>query len=106
MLSDVLLFLFAAMVGFGVAAILAGIYRGLTSRPVSFDTGGPGLVSNIFAFLFRVIVGPAIIVRQSVASAQSGDLPSSWAAASVMVAAVWSGVLGVGILAVVSHLGA
>ena len=105
MLSDVLLFAFAAVVGFGVAAILAGIYRGLTSQPVSFDTSGPGLVSNIFAFLFRVVVGPAIIVRQSVLSAQSGDLPSSWAAAGVMVAAVWSGVLGIAILAIVSNLG-
>ena len=106
MMSDVLLFVFAAGVGFGVAAILAGIYRGLTSKPVSFDTGGPGVVSNIFAFLFRVVGGPAIIVRQSVLSAQAGNLPSSWAAAGVMVAAVWSGVLGIAILAVVTRLGA
>ena len=106
MLSDVLLFVFAAGVGFGVAAILAGIYRGLTSKPVSFDTEGPGLVSNLFAFLFRVIVGPAIIVRQSIVSAQAGDLPSSWAAAGVMVATVWSGVLGIAILALVARVGA
>ena len=105
MLSDVLLFAFAAVVGFCVAAVLAGIYRGLTSRPVSFDTAGPGLVSTVRACLVRVIVGPAIIVRQSVLSAQSGDLPSSWAAAGVMVATVWSGVLGIGILAIVSSLG-
>lgn len=105
MLSDVLLFAFAAIVGFCVAALLAGIYRGLTSRPVSFDTAGPGLVHSVFAFLFRVVVGPAIIVRQSVLSAKSGDLPSSWAAAGVMVATVWSGVLGLGVLAIVSSLG-
>ena len=105
-MSDILVFAFAAVVGFGAAALLAGLYRSLTCEPVSFTSEGPGAVSRVIAFGFRAIVGPAIIVRQSVASVQAGTLPSSWAAASVMLAVVWSGVLGVAILAVLSRFAA
>ena len=103
-MPDVLLFAYAAAVGFVSAAVLAAIYRGLTSEPVSFTTRGPGLVSIVASFLFRLVVGPAIIVRQSVVSAQAGTVPSSWAAAGVMVAMVWSGCLGIAIIAIVGRL--
>jgi hypothetical protein len=45
-----------------------------------------------------------IIVRQAFASVQSGNVPSSWAAAGVMVAVVWSCCLGIAILAVAESL--
>jgi uncharacterized membrane protein YjfL (UPF0719 family) len=103
-MPDIVLFASSVAVGFVAAAVLAAIYRGVTSQPVSFTTHRPGTMAMIAAFVFRVLVGPAIIVRQSVASAQSGDVPSSWAAAGVMVATVWSGCLGIAIIAIVGRL--
>lgn len=103
-MSAIILFAAAVAVGFFAAAVLAGVYRGLTSRQVSFTLIGPGAASTVASFMFRLLVGPAIIVRQSVVSAQSGAVPSSWAAAGVMVAAVWSGCLGLAILAIVTRI--
>lgn len=105
-MSDVFLFIYAAVVGFLAAALLAGVYRALMSEPLQFASHGGGIMSRTFAFAFRLVTGPAIIVRHSFASAKAGETPSSWAAAGVMVAVVWSAVLGVGILTLASHLGA
>ncbi len=105
-MSDVLLFVYAAVVGFAAAALLAGMYRALMAEPLRFASGPSGIVSRTFAFTFRLITGPAIIVRHSLASARAGETPSSWAAAGVMVAVVWSAVLGIAILTLAAHLGA
>ena len=76
-MPDILLFASAVAVGFVAAALLAAIYRGVTSRPVSFNAQHPGNaeqpgpMATVAAYVFRILVGPAIIVRQSVASVQS-----------------------------------
>lgn len=103
-MPDIILFAYAVGVGFVAAAVLAAIYRGVTSEPVSFNARGPGTIALVASFVFRLLVGPAIIVRQSVVSAQLGNVPSSWAAAGVMVAMVWSGCLGIAIIAIVGRL--
>ncbi|HET7716694.1 MAG TPA: hypothetical protein VFK86_13805, partial [Bauldia sp.] len=72
----------------------------VTSEPVRFGTSGSGLLSWVGAVVFGFILGPVIIVRQAFASAQSGDVPSSWAAAGVMLAIVWSCCLGIAIISI------
>lgn len=103
-MPDILLFLYAGAVGFIVAGLAAAAYRAVTSRPVRFGANGTGMSSVVGAFLVGLILGPVIIVRQAFASVRSGDVPSSWAAAGIMVAVVWSCCLGIAILAVAESL--
>jgi hypothetical protein len=103
-MPDVVLFLYAGAVGFIVAGLTAGAYRLVTSEPVRFGARGAGAFSMVGAFVFGLILGPFIIVRQSFSSARAGSVPSSWAAAGVMVALLWSCVLGIVILAVAEGL--
>ena len=103
-MPDIVLFLYAAVVGFVVAGLTASAYRVVTSEPVRFGAKGAGLSSAIAALVVGLLLGPAIIVRQAFASVRSGEVPSSWAAAGVMVAFVWSCVLGIAILAVAESL--
>ena len=103
-MPDVVLFLYAGAVGFVVAGLAAAAYRAVTSQPVRFGANGTGLFSMVSAFVFGLVLGPVIIVRQAFASVRSGDVPSSWAAAGVMVAIVWSCCLGIAILAVAESL--
>jgi hypothetical protein len=103
-MPDIVLFLYAGSVGFIVAGLTAGAYRAVTSEPVRFGVKGPGLSSVFAAFIVGLILGPVIIVRQAFSSVRSGEIPSSWAAAGVMVAVLWSCVLGIAILAVAESL--
>jgi hypothetical protein len=103
-MPDIVLFLYAGAVGFIVAGLAAGAYRAITSEPVRFGAKGSGLSSVFAALVVGFLLGPAIIVRQAFASVRSGDVPSSWAAAGVMVAVLWSCVLGIAILAVAESL--
>jgi hypothetical protein len=103
-MPDIVLFLYAGAVGFIVAGIAAVAYRAVTSEPVRFGASGTGLVSWVSAVVFGLVLGPVIIVRQAFASVQSGKVPSSWAAAGVMVAVLWSCCLGIAILAVADRL--
>lgn len=103
-MPDVVLFLYAGAVGFIVAGLAASAYRAVTSEPVRFGARGPGLSSVFAAFVVGLLLGPVIIVRQSFASVRSGEVPSSWAAAGVMVAVLWSCILGIAILAVAESL--
>lgn len=103
-MPDILIFLYAGAVGFVVAGLTATAYRLVTSTPVRFGAHGSGLFSLSSAFVFGLVLGPVIIVRQAFSSVRSGDVPSSWAAAGVMVAIVWSCCLGIAILAVAEGL--
>ena len=103
-MPDVVLFLYAGAVGFLSAGLAAAAYRAVTSRPVRFGSNGAGLFSMVSALVVGLLLGPVIIARQAIASVRSGDVPSSWAAASVMVAVVWSCCLGIAILAVAEQL--
>ena len=103
-MSDIVLFLYAGAVGFIVAGIAAATYRAISSEPVRFGSSGKGPFSWIPAILFGFVLGPVIIVRQAFASVQSGKVPSSWAAASVLLALVWSCCLGIATLAVAERL--
>jgi hypothetical protein len=103
-MPDIVLFLYAGAVGFIVAGLAAVAYRAVTSEPVRFGAKGPGLSSAFVALVVGIVLGPAIIVRQSFASVRSGEVPSSWAAAGVIVAVLWSCILGIAILAVAEGL--
>lgn len=103
-MPDVVLFLYAGAVGFVVAGLAAAAYRAVTSEPVRFGAKGTGLAAASSAVVIGLFLGPVIIVRQAFTSARSGDVPSSWAAAGVMLAAVWSCCLGIAILAVAESL--
>ena len=103
-MPDVVLFLYAGAVGFIVAGLAAAAFRAITSSPMRFGANGTGLFSVVSAFVVGLVLGPVIIVRQAVASRRAGDVPSSWAAAGVMVAVVWSCCLGIAILAVAETL--
>lgn len=103
-MSDVLLFLYASAVGFVVAGLAAAIYRAVMAEPVRFKAEGRGILALCGSFLMGAFIGPAIIVRQSFASVQSGEVPSSWAAAGVMLAILWSGCIGIAVLAVAERL--
>lgn len=103
-MPDILLFIYAGTVGFIVAGIAAGTYRAVTSEPVRFGASGTGIFSWVSAVIFGFVLGPVIIVRQAVASVRSGNVPSSWGAAGVMLAVVWSCFLGIAILAVADRL--
>lgn len=103
-MPDIVLFLYAGAVGFIVAGLAASAYRAVTAQPVRFGVNGTGLSATFRAFVVGLLLGPVIIVRQAFQSARSGDVPSSWAAAGVMVAVVWSCCLGIAILAVAESL--
>jgi hypothetical protein len=103
-MPDIVLFLYAGTVGFVVAGLTAAAYRAATSEPVRFGAKGSGIRSLFAAFVVGLLLGPVIIVRQAFASVRSGEVPSSWAAAGVMVAVLWSCVLGIAILAVAESL--
>jgi len=103
-MPDVLIFLYAGVVGFVVAGLTATAYRLVTLSPVRFGASGTGVLSMSTAFVFGVLLGPVIIVREAFFSVRSGEVPSSWAAAGVMVAIVWSCCLGIAILAVAESL--
>lgn len=99
-MPDVLLFIYAAGVGFIAAWLVASVRKAMTSEPVRFGVSGDTILAMSSSFLFGVLLGPVIIVRQAVASVRTGNIPASWAAAGVMLAVVWSCVLGIAILAV------
>jgi len=99
-MPDIVLFIYAAAVGFIVAGLAAAAYRAISSEPVRFGTTGTGLLSWAGALVVGFFLGPVIIIRQAFASARSGNVPQSWAAAGVMVAVIWSCFLGIAILAV------
>lgn len=99
-MPDVLLFIYAAAVGFFAAWLVASVRKAMTSEPVRFGVSGDTILAMSSSFLFGVLLGPVIIVRQAVASVRTGNIPASWAAAGVMLAVVWSCVLGIAILAV------
>lgn len=103
-MPDVVLFIYAGAIGFIVAGLAAAAYRAVTSRPVRFGVNGTSLFATFSALVVGLLLGPVIIVRQAFQSARSGDVPSSWAAAGVMVAVVWSCCLGIAILAVAESL--
>ena len=103
-MPDILLFIYAGVVGFVVAGLAATAYRVVTSNPVQFGAHGTGVFSISAAFVFGLVLGPVIIVRQAFASLRSGDVPSSWAAAGVLLAIIWSCCLGIAILAVAEGL--
>jgi hypothetical protein len=103
-MPDIVLFLFAGAVGFIVAGIAAATYRVISSEPVRFGASGTGVLAWTSAVIFGFVLGPVIIVRQALASVRSGNIPSSWAAAGVMLAVVWSCCLGIAILAVADQL--
>ncbi len=103
-MPDVVLFIYAGAIGFVVAGLAAEAYRAVTSEPVRFGARGSGLSAVFVAFVVGLLLGPAIIVRQAFASVRSGAVPSSWAAAGVLVAVLWSCCLGIVILAVAEGL--
>jgi hypothetical protein len=103
-MPDFVLFLYAGAVGFIVAGLAATAYRIVTSRPVRFGASGSGLLSVVAAFVFGLVLGPVIIVNRAFASVRAGEVPSSWAAAGILVAALWSCCLGIAILAVAESL--
>ena len=103
-MPDVFLFLYAAVIGFVVAGAAAGVCRLATAHPMRFGANGSGLFPIFVAFVSGIVLGPVIIVRQAFSSAQAGDVPSSWAAAGMMVAVLWSCCIGIVILAVADSL--
>ena len=103
-MPDIVLFIYAATVGFVVAGIAAGAYRAITSEPVRFGASGTSTLAVASAFCVGLFLGPVIIVRQAFASVRAGTVPSTWAAAGVLLAVVWSCVLGIAILAVAERL--
>ncbi|MCB1498370.1 MAG: hypothetical protein KDK07_01050 [Bauldia sp.] len=103
-MPGMILFIYAATVGFVVAGLAASAYRVITSEPVRFGTSGTSLFSLLSAIVVGAVLGPVIIVRQAFASARAGTVPPTWATAGVLLAIVWSCILGIAILAVAERL--
>lgn len=104
MVRDMLLFGYAAAIGFVAAGITASFYRMMTSEAARFgpaDNSGPAWLS---AFLLGALAGPIIIVRMAWNSVRDGRVSVGVLAIGAGVAGLWSGCIGILVLEVALSL--
>ncbi len=97
-----MLFTYATVCGFVVAALLATGYQLLANRPARFelvhDVGTVPLPGAIMRVLLVIWAAPYIIVRNAVRGRLIEKRPLGWLAASVLISGVWSLCAGILVL--------
>ncbi|MBV6657027.1 MAG: hypothetical protein KI785_04585 [Devosiaceae bacterium] len=98
-MAETLLFTYAAACGFVCAALLATGYQWVTSRPARFEMlvapGESPLVQQVMQALLVVWAAPYIIMRNAVRGRLIEGRPIGWLFASLGIATLWSGCVGV-----------
>ncbi|MFK7792756.1 MAG: hypothetical protein AB8B88_08810 [Devosiaceae bacterium] len=104
-----MLFTYAAICGFVVAALLATGYQLVANRPARFelvhDVGEIPIVSAIFRMVLVVWAAPYIIMRNAVRGRLIERRPLGWLMASMFIAGVWSLCAGIMVLHLAVVLG-
>lgn len=104
MVTDMLILGFAGVIGFVAAGITASFYRVLTHEPARFGPAHDSAMAWLSAVLFGALAGPIIILQNVRTSAREGQTPRSMLAAGAVVAGLWSGCIGILMLAAVMSL--
>lgn len=101
-MSEPLLFTYAGVCGFVVAAVLATGYQLVTNRPARFEMVMGEAATSIAAMalqgLLIVWAAPYIIMRNAVRGRLLERRPFGWLIASLGIAALWSLCMGVVVL--------
>jgi hypothetical protein len=96
--GELLVLLYAGVVGFVAAGITASFYRWITSEPARFGLFGQTALGMITTFLFCALTGPVIVMDHAIRSRKIEKSPLRWFAAGTLVAALWSCCLGLVVL--------
>lgn len=108
-MSEPMLFTYAAVCGFVVAALVATGYQLLANRPARFElvetVGTTTLLSSFFSVLLVVWAAPYIIMRNAVRGRLIEQRPLGWLMASMFIASVWSLCAGILVLHLAVVLG-
>ena len=100
-MRDLLLLVYAGVVGFVASGIAASTYKMVTSEPARFSLLGSGMLAALTTYLFCGLTGPFIIMDQAIRLRRSEGQPLGWLFASLFVAALWSCCSGVIVLELV-----
>lgn len=98
---EVFLYGYVTAVGFVFAGLCQSLAQWVTGRPLGFaletDAGLPA-IAGIFG---RMFAGPAILMRNAVLGAVREGREPFWLVLSTFIAAIWSFLSGILVLAVV-----
>jgi hypothetical protein len=101
LLGELLVLLYAGVVGFVAAGITASFYRWITSEPARFGLFGQTAAGMVTTFVFCALTGPVIVMDHAIRSRKVEKSPLGWFAVGTLVAALWSCCLGLVVLEVV-----
>lgn len=101
-MSEPLLFTYAGVCGFVVAAVLATGYQLVTNRPARFEMvmgeAAPSLGSMLLQAMLVIWAAPYIIMRNAVRGRLLERRPLGWLFASLGIATLWSLCMGIVVL--------
>jgi hypothetical protein len=81
---------YVAAVGFVAAGLLASFVQMVSGQPMRFGIEPNSLLSSVGGVLLRVLVGPAILMRNAWRGMRLEARPKIWFGVSTVIAAVWS----------------
>jgi len=89
-MRDVAVFLYVIAVGFVSAGVLASFVQLVSGQPMRFGIEPSSLIASIGGVVLRVLVGPAILMRNAWRGLRLQSRPKAWFGVSAAIAAVWS----------------
>lgn len=104
MLTELIIILDAAAVGFVAAGLIGSFYQLVTNKPPRFVAEFEGMVGVLAASMLCMMAGPFIIMRNAIRGHRIEQRPIGWLAASSAIAFAWSICSGVVVLYTVVKL--
>jgi hypothetical protein len=89
-MTDVLLLLYCAAVGFSAAGITASFYELVTSQPARFAPIGHTIFGLATTFVFCALAGPLMLVNLATRDHRTERGRLRWVLAGVGLSAMWS----------------
>jgi len=99
--GELIVLLYACVVGFVAAGITSSFYRLMTSEQAAFRALGEGALAMVTTFIFCALSGPVIVMDHAIRTRKIERQPLRWFAVGALVAALWSCCLGLVVLEVV-----